>query len=60
MCESSLYDREKYVITLEDFGKLLATTSTCPNNSIDILIKSSLVFIQTFFRRPKAKVTTFA
>ena len=59
MHKPSLYDREKYVTTLEALGKLLTTTSTCAKNSIDLLIKSSLVFIKTL-RGPEAKVTPFA
>ena len=60
MRKPSLYDREKYVTTLEALGKLLTTTSTCAKNSIDLLIKSPLVFIQTSLRGPEAKVKTFA
>ena len=60
MGKPSLYDREKYVTTLEALGKLLTTTSTCAKNSIDLLIKSLLVFIQTSLRGPEAKGKTFA
>ena len=56
----SLYDREKFATTSEALGKLLTTTSTYAKNSIDLSIKSSLVFIQTHLRGPEAKVTTFA
>ena len=52
VCKPSLYDREKYVTTLEALGKLLTTTGTCAKNSVDLLIKSSL-------RGPETKVTTF-
>ena len=60
MLKPSLYDRENYITTLEALGKLLTTTSTCAKNSIDLLIKSSLVFIQTFLRGPETKITAFA
>ena len=60
VCKPSLYDREKFVTTSEALGKLLATTSTYAKNSIDLSIKSSLVFIRTLLRGPEAKVTTFA
>ena len=60
MRKSSLYDREKYIATLEALGKLLTTTGTCTKNSINLLIKSSLVFIRTSLKGPEAKVTTFA
>ena len=56
----SLYDRENYITTLEALGKLLTTTSTCAKNSIDLLIKSSLILIQTNLSELDAKVTTFA
>ena len=60
MRKPSLYDREKYIATLEALGKLLTITGTYTKNSINLLIKSSLVFIRNSLKGPEAKVTTFA